>query len=58
MAKILLVLCIFFIIFSFFINTLGLMKMYPIYLTSPLLFLSLFLFISLLNNRKRFRGYK
>ncbi|MBN8192441.1 hypothetical protein JI667_09785 [Bacillus sp. NTK074B] len=46
------------ILISFFINILGLMHLVPIYITSPILFLSLLLFIHSLGNRNRFRGFK
>ncbi|MGD6991828.1 hypothetical protein [Sutcliffiella horikoshii] len=58
MSKIPFIFCIAFILFSLFINVLGLMKLYPIYLTSPVLFFSIFLLIALLNNQRRFRGFK
>jgi hypothetical protein len=46
------------ILISFFINILGLMHLVPVYITSPILFLSLLLFIHSLGNRNRFRGFK
>ncbi|MGD6790842.1 hypothetical protein [Sutcliffiella horikoshii] len=58
MSKIPFIFCIAFILFSLFINVLGLMKLYPIYLTSPVLFFSIFLLIALLNNQRRFKGFK
>ncbi len=58
MTKIPFILCLVFILLSLFINVLGLMKLYPIYLTSPILFFSLFLLIALLNNQRRFKGFK
>ncbi|UAL48656.1 hypothetical protein [Sutcliffiella horikoshii] len=58
MSKIPFILCILFILFSLFINVLGLMKLYPIYFTSPILFFSIFLLIVLLNNQRRFKGFK
>ncbi|TMU88069.1 hypothetical protein FGG79_08160 [Bacillus sp. BHET2] len=45
------------ILISFFINILGLMHLIPIYITSPVLFLSLLLFFHSLGNRNRFRGF-
>ncbi|RIW27244.1 hypothetical protein D3H55_23190 [Bacillus salacetis] len=51
-------LLILFIVLSFTINIFGLMHLYPIYLTSPLLFLSLLLMVHYINNRKKFRGFK
>ncbi|WP_421384204.1 hypothetical protein ACOJQI_06410 [Bacillus salacetis] len=53
-----LTLLILFIVLSFVINIFGLMHLYPIYLTSPLLFLSLLLMLHNLNNRKRFKGFR
>ncbi|MDX5474618.1 MAG: hypothetical protein LPK00_03690 [Bacillaceae bacterium] len=47
-----------FIILSFVINILGLMKVYPLLLTSPLLFISIFLLFAHLNYRQQFRGFK
>ena len=47
-----------FILFAFIINIFGLMHLYPIYFTSPLLFLSLFLLMNYINNRKRFKGFR
>lgn len=46
------------IVISFFINILGLMHLVPVYITSPILFLSLLLFFHSLGNRNRFRGFK
>ncbi len=46
------------VVISFFLNVLGLMGLIPIYITSPILFISLFLFIFTLTNHKRFRGFK
>ncbi|MDQ0174638.1 hypothetical protein [Bacillus chungangensis] len=48
---------IIFVCFSFGLNILGLLKLLPLYITSPLLFFSLFLLLAHLNNRKRFRGF-
>jgi energy-coupling factor transporter transmembrane protein EcfT len=53
-----LILLISFIVFAFTVNIFGLMKIYPILVTSPLLFLSLLLLILYFNNRKRFKGFK
>ncbi|PKR86769.1 hypothetical protein CWO92_01530 [Heyndrickxia camelliae] len=50
-------LLILFIFFSFWINILGLMKLIPILITSPILFLSLFLLLVYLNGRNTFRGF-
>ncbi|MGM0844322.1 MAG: hypothetical protein ACQEUT_05030 [Bacillota bacterium] len=53
-----LILLILFIVFSFTMNIFGLMHLYPIYVTSPLLFISLLLLMQYVNNRKRFKGFK
>ncbi|QNT74869.1 hypothetical protein FTE28_00370 [Bacillus licheniformis] len=44
--------------FIFFVlNILGLMNMLPLYITSPLLFISILFTISRLNHRKTFKGF-
>ena len=58
MNKLPFILAILFIAFSFYINILGLLEIYPLYFTSPLLFLSVFLFMGMLNNKDRFRGFR
>lgn len=45
------------LVFSLFINLLGLMKIFPLLFSAPLLFLSIFFIISMLNQRNRFRGF-
>ncbi|MCE4050483.1 MULTISPECIES: hypothetical protein [Bacillaceae] len=45
------------ILFAFFLNILGLMHIIPLYISSPLLFIALFLFLSFMNNRKKFKGF-
>ncbi|MCY7672065.1 hypothetical protein MH064_12250 [Bacillus altitudinis] len=42
----------------FCLNILGLMKMLPIYLTSPLLFASILFTLYRMNHRKTFKGFK
>nr|WP_251030201.1 hypothetical protein [Bacillus sp. ISL-35] len=46
-----------FIVFSFVLHIGGLMHLIPLYLTSPILFFSLFILLIYLNNRKKFRGF-
>jgi hypothetical protein len=46
-----------FILFSFILHIGGLMYIVPLYLTSPILFLSLFILLIYLNNRKNFKGF-
>lgn len=46
-----------FALVSFVLNIAGLMHILPLYFTSPLLFLSLFLLLIYLNNRKNFKGF-
>ncbi|WP_243291408.1 hypothetical protein [Bacillus sp. FJAT-47783] len=50
-------LCILCFIVAFFLNILGLMKLIPLYITSPLLFIIIFVTLYLLNHRKTFRGF-
>lgn len=58
MNKLPFILAILFIAFCFYINILGLLEIYPLYFTSPLLFFSVFLFMGMLNNKDRFRGFR
>ncbi|MBB6443552.1 hypothetical protein [Bacillus benzoevorans] len=57
MKKLYPLLLILVIMFSFFLQLLGLMELIPLYLTSPILFVSLLLFFIFLNNRNRFKGF-
>ncbi|WP_175637769.1 hypothetical protein [Metabacillus schmidteae] len=43
-------------IILFFINLLALMEVFPIYITSPLLFIAIFITLYLINHRKTFKG--
>lgn len=57
MKKIGFIIALLFFIVSFFLNILGLMKLVPIYITSPLLFFSILIIIYILNYRKTFKGF-
>ncbi|MED3551569.1 hypothetical protein [Cytobacillus praedii] len=57
MKKLTIAMMILFILFSFVLNILGLMKLFPIYISSPILFLSVFIFITFMNDRKKFKGF-
>ncbi len=57
MKNIPLIVMLLFIIFAFLFNLLGLMNLVSIFITSPILFIALLLFISYLNNRNRFKGF-
>lgn len=46
-----------FVVIAFFLNILGLMQLIPPIITLPLLFISIFIIIYYVNNRKRFRGF-
>ncbi|MED1202525.1 hypothetical protein [Heyndrickxia acidicola] len=46
------------IVLAFVLNILGLLKVIPLYITSPFLFLSLLSFFYYLNVRKRFKGFR
>ncbi|WP_232329067.1 MULTISPECIES: hypothetical protein [Metabacillus] len=41
----------------FFLNLLSFMDIFPIYITSPLLFITLFITLYLINHRKTFKGF-
>ncbi|WP_187143725.1 hypothetical protein [Bacillus tuaregi] len=56
MKRIKVIFLVLLIIISFGLQILGLMELLPIYFTSPLLFVSFFIFLHYLNNRKRFKG--
>ncbi|WP_442637482.1 hypothetical protein [Rossellomorea marisflavi] len=43
---------------SFILNIFGLMKLIPIYVTSPILFVCLLIFIHSLFTRHRFKGFQ
>lgn len=46
-----------FMVVAFLFNLLGLMNLVSIFITSPLLFLSILIFMIYLNERNRFRGF-
>ncbi|WP_409294729.1 hypothetical protein V1498_16320 [Peribacillus sp. SCS-26] len=48
---------LFLIVLALFFQILSFMHLFPLYISSPLLFLCLFLALSMLNNRKRFKGF-
>ncbi|MEH7381686.1 hypothetical protein V7138_14585 [Bacillus sp. JJ1533] len=58
MRKIGLIIGTFMIIITFGLNILGLMKLIPLYITTPLLFLSLLVTIVIYNHRNRFKGFR
>ncbi|MED4403199.1 hypothetical protein ABET39_09980 [Metabacillus fastidiosus] len=45
------------IIILFFLNLLALMEIFPIYITSPLLFIAILWTLYMVNHRKTFRGF-
>ncbi|MRX52752.1 hypothetical protein GJU41_02100 [Bacillus idriensis] len=45
------------LIISFFLNILGLMEMFPLLISSPLLFIAIFVTLYLVNHRKTFKGF-
>lgn len=57
MRKIGLIIGIIMITLTFGLNILGLMRLIPLYITAPLLFLSLLVTMFIYNNRNRFRGF-
>lgn len=46
-----------FITAAFFLNILGLMHLMPLYVTAPLLFVSIFIFVFRINHKKTFKGF-
>ncbi|MDF1507457.1 hypothetical protein PZE06_04575 [Robertmurraya sp. DFI.2.37] len=57
MKKVQVSLMLLFILLAFFFNILGLMELVSIFITAPILFISLLIFIIYLNERNRFRGF-
>nr|WP_077211197.1 hypothetical protein [Bacillus dakarensis] len=49
---------LFIILFAFVFNLLGLMKLVPLLITSPILFIAFLLFFLSLNDRNRFKGFR
>ena len=45
------------IILSFGLHIFGLMQIVPIIITGPILFLTLFVFVVYLNERRKFKGF-
>ncbi|KKI93629.1 membrane protein [Bacillus sp. SA1-12] len=41
----------------FIVNTLAFMDIIPLYITSPLLFVAIFITLYLINHRKTFKGF-
>ncbi len=46
------------IIISFILVVFGFLKLFPLFIATPLLFMSIFFLISRFNNRNRFKGFK
>ncbi len=57
MKKLPVLLMLMLILLSFILNILGLMKLIPIFITSPILFISLLILFLYLNDRRRFKGF-
>ncbi|MBM7554020.1 hypothetical protein [Thalassobacillus pellis] len=51
------ILFVFLYLVAFTINIFGLMRLYPLYVTSPVLFLLIYIFIKSLLHRRRFKGF-
>jgi hypothetical protein len=51
------ILMILFILFGFALHILALMKVFPLFISIPLFFIAIFMFIFYLNDRKRFKGF-
>ncbi|CAM3809575.1 hypothetical protein [Cytobacillus oceanisediminis] len=57
MKKLPIIVMLVLILLSFILNIFGLMKLIPIFITSPLLFVSLLILLLYLNDRRRFKGF-
>ncbi|WP_034262612.1 hypothetical protein [Bacillus sp. J33] len=57
MKKLPIILMLLLILLSFILNIFGLMKLIPIFITSPILFVSLLILFLYLNDRRRFKGF-
>ncbi|WP_175492922.1 hypothetical protein [Bacillus sp. OK048] len=51
------ILLILFIIIGFSLHILALMKVFPLIISTPLLFIGILTFLFYLNDRRRFRGF-
>ncbi|MBM7717358.1 hypothetical protein JOC94_004385 [Bacillus thermophilus] len=49
---------ILFFLISFSVQMLALIRLIPLYISSPILFLSILVFFSYLNNRNKFKGFQ
>lgn len=56
-SKVILFLIILAVTAAFILNILGLMKMLPLIITSPLLFVALLILVLYINERRRFKGF-
>lgn len=54
----LLIISIIFVFVSFWFFILSLLNMYPIYIAGPILFIAIMCAIYLLNDRRRFKGFR
>ncbi|ARI78018.1 hypothetical protein HM131_14675 [Halobacillus mangrovi] len=57
MKRLILLLCILTLIVLCFFHLFALMRLYPLYITSPLLFFTIYLTIASFSHRKTFRGF-
>ncbi|WP_312471285.1 hypothetical protein [Neobacillus sp.] len=57
MGKTPFIIMILFILFAFFLHLLALLKVFPLLISAPTLFISILIFLFYLNNRNRFKGF-
>ncbi|MEO2077560.1 MAG: hypothetical protein ABGX20_19665 [Bacillus sp. (in: firmicutes)] len=57
MTKLSVIAMILFVFVAFFLHLLALMKVFPLLISTPILFLALLIIVHNINNRKRFRGF-
>ncbi|WP_209125787.1 hypothetical protein [Alkalihalobacillus sp. BA299] len=58
MRKILLTIGVILIIISFYFFVLGLMNIFPLFISAPALFISVVFTLGIYNERNRFRGFR
>jgi hypothetical protein len=51
------VILILFIFMAFFLHLLALMNVFPLLLSTPIMFISIFIMVMFMNDRKRFKGF-
>ncbi|MFD1735332.1 hypothetical protein ACFSCX_02025 [Bacillus salitolerans] len=53
-----LIVCIILYVVAFYLQILGMMNLIPIYVSTPLFFIIILITLSMIINKKRFKGFK